>query len=91
MKASFRKVFNQHADSTDPALYTAGYESIPIHVHVPALDLPSLPSKDPSRSLSKAIIQGTFNVGRRDYVRFFADLIKSLHGASSQSPRLAPF
>lgn len=80
VKASFRRVFNQHADSANRTLYTAGYEHIPIDVHVPILDLPGLPVKDQNRILSKVVIQGTFDVGRRDYPNFFADLVRSLHG-----------
>ena len=81
MKASFRRVFSQHADSKDLLLSSAGYENIPIGVHVPVLDLPWLPDKDTTRVLSKAVIQGTLTAGRRDFASFFADLVQSLNGA----------
>ncbi|OBZ71969.1 hypothetical protein A0H81_08138 [Grifola frondosa] len=57
---SFRKDFSNKADSIDPAVYTTGYEHIPVDVHVPLLDIPDLPTKPANRALSKAIIQGTF-------------------------------
>ncbi|THH01770.1 hypothetical protein EW026_g1021 [Hermanssonia centrifuga] len=79
VKTSFRRVFNERADSTDVSIYTAGYESIPIDVYAPVLNIPDLPQKDLGRVLSKAVIQGSFDVGRRDYPRFLADLVSSFH------------
>lgn len=77
---TFRRTFSEHADSTDSAIYTAGYENIPVDVHVPILDIHNLPLKALSRTLSCVVIQGTFSVERRDYLHFFADLITSLRG-----------
>lgn len=71
---------DEHAESSDPAMYSAGYEYIPIDTHVPILDLPDLPNKPLDRTLSKAVIQGSFESNRRDYTGFFNDLIQSLHG-----------
>ena len=73
-------MFDQLADSAESTLSIAGYENIPIDVHVPVLDIPFLPPKTVTRSLSKAVIQGTFDTRRRDYPHVFADLISSLHG-----------
>ena len=61
-------------------MYTAAYEHIPIDVHIPVLDVPNLPEKDPHRTLAKAVIQGSFDTSRRDYYRFFDEMIQSLHG-----------
>ena len=77
---SFRNKFAGIADSPDPALFTAGYQYIPVDVHVPILEIPNLPTKPLPRHLSRAVIQGTLNGERRDYRRFFRDLIASLHG-----------
>ncbi|KAL6297970.1 hypothetical protein BKA93DRAFT_745058 [Sparassis latifolia] len=76
---SFRKVFDGHADSPDPHLYTAGYEYIPADVHMPVLDIPDLPTRPLNRTLSKAVVQGTFSTERRDYEHIFGELIASLH------------
>ncbi|KAJ3558614.1 hypothetical protein NM688_g815 [Phlebia brevispora] len=79
VKTSFRRLFDQHAESANHTLYSAGYENIPIDVHVPVLHLPNLPVKNRSRILSKAVIQGTFDVSRRDYPHIFDDLVSALH------------
>ncbi|RPD62106.1 hypothetical protein L226DRAFT_463709 [Lentinus tigrinus ALCF2SS1-7] len=76
---SFRERFADLANSPEPILYTAGYQYIPVDVHVPILDIPNLPSKPLPRYLSKAVIQGSLDPGRRDYNRVFKDLIVSLH------------
>ncbi|KAI0829271.1 hypothetical protein BC628DRAFT_1315386 [Trametes gibbosa] len=76
---TFRDRFAVKADEAEPLLYTAGYDYIPIDVHVPVLDVPNLPVKSLPRHLSKAVIQGTFSVGRRNYPAIFRDLIASLH------------
>lgn len=79
VKGAFRTKFDALADSTEPLLYTAAYEHIPIDVHIPVLDVPNLPEKDPRRTLAKAVIQGSFDTSRRDYYRFFDEMIQSLH------------
>ncbi|KAM5540566.1 hypothetical protein V8D89_005597 [Ganoderma adspersum] len=79
VKNTFRDKFNAVADSSDPGLYTAGYQHIPIDVHVPILEIPHLPTKHLPRQLVHAVIQGTLVANRRDYLRFFDDLIASLH------------
>ncbi|KAH9853389.1 hypothetical protein C2E23DRAFT_822865 [Lenzites betulinus] len=76
---TFRDRFATKAEEAEPLLYTAGYDYIPIDVHVPVLDIPNLPAKPLPRYLSKAVIQGTFSVGRRNYPGIFRDLIASLH------------
>lgn len=82
---TFRDRFAVQAEDTEPLLYTAGYDHIPIDVHVPVLDIPNLPTKSLPRYLSKAVIQGTFSVGRRNYAVVFRDLIASLHGSCTSS------
>ncbi|TBU27700.1 hypothetical protein BD311DRAFT_664971 [Dichomitus squalens] len=79
VKDSFRESFDSTADSSDLELHTAGYQYIPIDVHVPILDIPDLPIKPLPRHLVTAVIQGTLVGERRDYHRFFNDLIESLH------------
>ncbi|OJT10588.1 hypothetical protein TRAPUB_12887 [Trametes pubescens] len=76
---TFKEKFAVQAEDTEPLLYTAGYDHIPIDVHVPVLDISNLPTKSLPRYLSKAVIQGTFSVGRRNYPVIFRDLIASLH------------
>ncbi|KAF4571606.1 hypothetical protein EYR36_008948 [Pleurotus pulmonarius] len=79
----FRRSFNELADSKDSQIREAGYEYIPIDVHVPILDVPRLPQTLADKVLSKAVIQGSFNMDRRDYARLFDDLKVSL----AESPR----
>ncbi|KAF9493156.1 hypothetical protein BDN71DRAFT_1419911 [Pleurotus eryngii] len=74
----FRRSFNELADSKDPKIRSAGYEYIPIDVHVPILDIPRLPQTVADKVLSKAVIQGSFNMDRRDYAHLFEDLKDSL-------------
>ncbi|KAG6819487.1 hypothetical protein H0H93_011344 [Arthromyces matolae] len=75
----FRESFNVLADSTDPAIRSAGYENIPVDVHVPILPLRGLPEHPTREPLSKAVIQGSFNMDRRDYTQIFRELVESLH------------
>ncbi|KAI8984936.1 hypothetical protein BD414DRAFT_489771 [Trametes punicea] len=75
---AFRDKFAVQAESPEPLLYTAGYDYIPVDVHVPVLDIPNLPVKPYPRHLEKAVIQGTLDSNRRDYPRVFKDLISSL-------------
>ncbi|KAG6830880.1 hypothetical protein H0H92_014245 [Tricholoma furcatifolium] len=67
------------SEHPDPVLRTAGYENIPIDVHVPIIPLRNLPERPTSRPLSKAVIQGSFSMNRRDYANIFRELISSLH------------
>ncbi|KAI0676699.1 hypothetical protein C8Q78DRAFT_960183 [Trametes maxima] len=76
---TFREKFAVQAESSDPLLYTAGLDYLSIDVHIPILGIPNLPIKPLPRSLSKAVIQGTFSEGRRNYRVIFRDLIASLH------------
>ncbi|KAJ8519067.1 hypothetical protein ONZ45_g3952 [Pleurotus djamor] len=79
--AGFRHSFDESADSTDPSIRHAGYEYIPIDIHIPILDLPNLPDRNDDKTLSKAVIQGSFSLDRRDYIHLFEDLKRSLAGA----------
>ncbi|KAI0662861.1 hypothetical protein C8Q70DRAFT_954215 [Cubamyces menziesii] len=76
---TFKSRFAVQAASPEPLLYTAGLDHIPIDVHAPVLDIPNLPVKPLPRNLEKAVIQGTFSVGRRNYPGIFRDLIASIH------------
>ncbi|KAI0366212.1 hypothetical protein BV20DRAFT_952667 [Pilatotrama ljubarskyi] len=76
---TFADRFAMQAESPEPVLYTAGYDHIPIDVHVPVLDIPELPVKSLPRYLAKAVIQGTFSIDRRNYPGIFRDLIASLN------------
>ncbi|KAJ7126792.1 hypothetical protein C8R44DRAFT_617561 [Mycena epipterygia] len=78
VKAAFRRSFLISADSADASIRSAGYEYIPIDVHVPVLDVPMVVDHRPSRILSDAVIQGSFSSDRRDYLQIFADLKESL-------------
>lgn len=80
VKEAFRHMFDAYAESPEQQLFTAGYEHVRVDTHLPVLDIPNLPTKQPDRVLSKAAIQGSFSTSRRDYHRFFADMIQSLHG-----------
>lgn len=79
VKEAFRHMFDAYAESPEQQLFTAGYEHVRVDTHLPVLDIPNLPTKQPDRVLSKAAIQGSFSTSRRDYHRFFADMIQSLH------------
>ncbi|KAJ7077126.1 hypothetical protein B0H15DRAFT_862438 [Mycena belliarum] len=78
--AAFRRSFLIRADSEDISICSAGYENIPIDVHVPVLDIPVAEDHRDrsSRVLSDAVIQGSFNTDRRDYLRIFTELKESL-------------
>jgi hypothetical protein len=77
---AFRRSFLINADSPNTTIRLAGYEHIPVDVHVPVLDIPVAVDLDhgPSRILSDAVIQGTFYTDRRDYLEIFAELKESL-------------
>ena len=76
---AFRNEFKNLSDSLDLKQHTAGYEVIPVDVHVPILNLPDLPDKSGRKILSTAGIQGSFG-DRRVYDVIFQDLNRSLHG-----------
>ncbi|KAK0204984.1 hypothetical protein DFS33DRAFT_1259694 [Desarmillaria ectypa] len=73
----FRQLFEILADSDEEEIRSAGYEYLPIDVHIPALDLGDTPDR-PFRILSNAVIQGSFTKSRRDYDNVFEDLLESL-------------
>ncbi|KAL5482626.1 hypothetical protein ACEPAI_9220 [Sanghuangporus weigelae] len=75
---AFRAHFQELADSTDPDIYTALYEYIHIDVHAPVLDLPEYGQRRRPTVLSRAVIQGNFQIDRRDYPHIFADLLDAL-------------
>ncbi|KAJ7031326.1 hypothetical protein C8F04DRAFT_960524 [Mycena alexandri] len=76
--AAFRRSFSIGADSPDTSVRVAGYEYIPVDVHVPVLDIPVAVDRRPTRILSDAVIQGSFYTDRRDYLEIFAELKESL-------------
>ena len=78
---TFRKKFQSAARNSDIRLSSAGYEHIPVDFHVPILDIDSLTSLSLNRVLTNVVIQGTFEMGRRDYARIFSQLNASLYGA----------
>ncbi|KAJ7849783.1 hypothetical protein B0H13DRAFT_1644880 [Mycena leptocephala] len=75
---AFKRSFLINADSSDPSIRSAGYEYIPVDVHVPVLDLPAAVDPRPTRILSDAVIQGSFDTARRDYLEIFSELKESL-------------
>ncbi|KAI0773704.1 hypothetical protein C8Q74DRAFT_1201446 [Fomes fomentarius] len=76
---AFRHKFAEAADSREPALAVADFEHVSADVHVPVLDIPNLPVKKTPRPLTKAVIQGKFELERRDYGRIFKELIASMN------------
>ncbi|KAJ7455257.1 hypothetical protein B0H11DRAFT_2067394 [Mycena galericulata] len=76
--AAFRRSFLISADSPDASIRSAGYEYIPVDVHVPVLDVPLSKDHQSSRILSDAVIQGSFSTDRRDYLEIFSELKESL-------------
>jgi len=78
---TFRKKFQSLARSSDLRLSSAGYEHIPVDFHIPILDIQSPTVLSPNRVLSNVVIQGSFQMGRRDYARIFSQLNASLYGA----------
>ncbi|KAJ7067131.1 hypothetical protein C8F01DRAFT_980679 [Mycena amicta] len=76
--AAFKQSFLISADSADPSIRLAGFENIPVDVHVPVLDIPVSSSRKPSRALSAGVIQGSFFSDRRDYLKIFSELNESL-------------
>ncbi|KAK0469566.1 uncharacterized protein EV420DRAFT_1633985 [Desarmillaria tabescens] len=73
----FRQLFEVLADSGDEDIRSAGYEYLPIDVHIPVLDLGDAPDRL-FRTLSNVVIQGSFTRSRRDYDNIFEDLLESL-------------
>lgn len=80
VSAAFKDKFDELSESKEIDLATSGYESIPIDAHYPVLDIPYLPQKSINRTLSKAVIQGSFDYSRRGYADIFSNLIQSLLG-----------
>ncbi|KAJ7227367.1 hypothetical protein GGX14DRAFT_347996 [Mycena pura] len=76
--AAFRRSFLISADSPDVSIRSAGYEYIPVDVHVPVLDTAVAVEHQPLRILANAVIQGSFFADRRDYLAIFAELNESL-------------
>ncbi|TFK88373.1 hypothetical protein K466DRAFT_489086 [Polyporus arcularius HHB13444] len=76
---AFQDKFAEAADSRDPHLFAADFEHVSVDVHIPVLDIPNLPAKEAPRHLVRAVIQGKFEIERRDYVRIFQELIESLN------------
>jgi len=80
---TFRKKFQSIARNSDLRLGSAGYEHIPVDTHVPILDIHNPTALSPNRVLSNVVIQGSFEMDRRDYARIFSQLNASLYGAST--------
>jgi len=78
---TFRKQFQSIARNSDIRLSSAGYEHIPVDFHIPILDIQSPTALSLNRVLSKVVIQGSFEMYRRDYARIFSQLNASLYGA----------
>ena len=78
---TFRKKFESAARNSDIRLNSAGYEHIPVDFHIPILDIQSPTALAPNRVLSNVVIQGSFEMGRRDYERIFSQLNAALYGA----------
>ncbi|KAK7033284.1 F-actin-capping protein subunit beta [Favolaschia claudopus] len=76
--AAFKRSFLISADSSNATIRSADYESIPVDVHVPVLDIPLSAVPRPARILSDAVIQGSFSTDRRDYIEIFEELKESL-------------
>ncbi|PIL36619.1 hypothetical protein GSI_00308 [Ganoderma sinense ZZ0214-1] len=76
---AFLHMFAEAADSHEPTLSASDFEHVPVDVHIPLLDIPNLPVKVSPRHLTKAVIQGKFEMERRDYARIFQELIDSLN------------
>ena len=78
---AFLHMFAEAADSREPTLSASDFEHVPVDVHIPLLDIPNPPVKTSPRHLTKAVIQGKFEMERRDYARIFQELIDSLNRA----------
>lgn len=75
---SFRRKFSDLANSPDAVVRFAGYEGILVDLHppmLPSLPLPSLPGRPHGRTLSKAVVQGSFDTVRRNYSNIFSGLV----------------
>ena len=75
---TFRTHFQELADSPDPEVYKALYEYIDIDVHAPVLNLPEYGQRRDPIKLQRAVIQGNFQSGQRDYGHIFRDLVEGL-------------
>lgn len=78
--ATFKNRFDEFAESKNPNVSSVGWENIPVDAHYPVLNIPGIPDKATDRTLTKAVIQGSFDYNRRDYANIFSDLVQSLHG-----------
>ena len=72
-------MFQKNASKHSPLIASAGFEYIPVDVHIPILNISIERQQSPSL-LSNAVIQGSFSVDRRDYLTIFEDLVNGLHG-----------
>ncbi|KAF8340786.1 hypothetical protein F5887DRAFT_888634 [Amanita rubescens] len=78
VRKAFHRRFQKNASEPEPLIRSAGFEYIPVDVHVPVLNR-SIARQHSSSLLSNAVIQGSFSVDRRDYLTIFDDLINGLH------------
>jgi hypothetical protein len=82
---AFKRKFEDHATDPDPVFYSAGYEYIPADFHSPIFNFTNLPEMPPTRTLTHAVIQGSYDTDRRDYNHIFEQLLQSLHGITPLS------
>ncbi|KLO11988.1 hypothetical protein SCHPADRAFT_921523 [Schizopora paradoxa] len=75
---TFRNNFRQLADNPEPDLLYAMYEYVQIDVHAPVLDLPDYGPRSTRDQITRAVVQGGFDPGRRDYTHIFKDLSDAL-------------
>lgn len=77
VKRAFLYSLDTYADT--PPLHKVGFDSVPIHVHVPLLPLKLPERTTPQKAmLTNAVIQGNFDANRRDYAGVFGDLLAEL-------------
>lgn len=72
-------IYNLDTFADTPGLHKIGYDTIPVHVHVPLLPLKLPERTQPQKSmLTNAVVQGNFDPNRRDYAGIFKDLLAEL-------------
>lgn len=76
VKRAFIYALDTYADT--PPLHKIGFDSVPIHVHIPLLPLSLGPRAESKGMLTNAVIQGNFDPNRRDYAGVFGDLLAEL-------------
>ncbi|KIY73403.1 hypothetical protein CYLTODRAFT_342440 [Cylindrobasidium torrendii FP15055 ss-10] len=76
---AFQRLFIEKADSKDIRLRNAGYAYVPIDIVVPILPLFVDVPKPDRKKLSQVMLQGNFDLDRRDYTGLFNDLVASLN------------